>query len=514
MSKMNSGRRKIITALILVGLVSILSCTKKPKISNFSPKEGRMDDEVTIAGENFAETLDGNIVKFNNVEATVVSATKDQIITKVPSAAETGRISVTTDAGTAYSDLYFKVLSQTTWTVMIYLDADNNLESAGIDDFLEMSSVGSTGDVKIVVQMDRHPYYTDDYGDWAGTKRFLIHKDDTPEGFAVEDLGEQNMGDPAVLQNFVEWAMTNYPAEHYALSIWDHGDGWRLLRQGLSENVGLRRSEGGAEWAVTKAVSSDDTDGDILYMKEVQNALEAAISNVEDHSGAPVKLDVLGYDACLMGMTEVAYAMRNVADYVVGSEDLEPGDGWPYDTVLAELVSSPATTPKQLSTLIVTQYYDSYSGWDSITQSAVDVAQIDAVCTAIDAFVDVAQTDWGDLKTARRQTVDYHFGGSSVWGMDLRHFAENVSQYVSSPDIKTAADRLKDTVDSFVIAERHSPDLEGTGGIAIYFPVDRNAFDIDPEHTGYMESNTYWPVDFVRDFSWDNWLLQYYANIP
>ena len=77
------------------------------------------------------------------------------------------------------------------WTFMVYLDADNNLESAGIDDFLEMASVGSDGNVNIVVQFDRIPGYDRSYGNWTNCQRFLITPDMTPSvENAVSDWGD------------------------------------------------------------------------------------------------------------------------------------------------------------------------------------------------------------------------------------------------------------------------------------------------------------------------------------
>jgi len=111
------------------------------------------------------------------------------------------------------------------WTFMVYLDADNNLESAGLEDFLEMSSVGSTNDVAIIVLLDRTDYYSTSYGDWKDTKLFYITSglDPNPDN-ALEDWGEKNMGDPQTLVDFVSWGVQNYPAEHYAVILWDHGD--------------------------------------------------------------------------------------------------------------------------------------------------------------------------------------------------------------------------------------------------------------------------------------------------
>ena len=100
------------------------------------------------------------------------------------------------------------------WTVMVYLDADNNLESAGIDDINEMEMVGSTGDVNIVVQADRIPGYDISNSDWTNTRRYYIAQDFDPVQINSEfnDLGELNMGDPQTLIDFTDWATINCPA--------------------------------------------------------------------------------------------------------------------------------------------------------------------------------------------------------------------------------------------------------------------------------------------------------------
>jgi clostripain len=135
------------------------------------------------------------------------------------------------------------------WTVMVYLDADNNLEGAGIDDINEMEMVGSTSNVNIVVQIDRIPYsvldsnnqgYADDIsnGDWTDTRRYYITQDYDPyiiNSQLVSNLGELNMGTSSTLINFAKWAVSNYPAKKYLLVIWNHGGGFRST--GLTKDI-------------------------------------------------------------------------------------------------------------------------------------------------------------------------------------------------------------------------------------------------------------------------------------
>ena len=505
-------RRTTSIVLIIIAVVIVSACSKAPVITDFTPGHGAPGTAVTINGKRFAATAAANTVKFNNTTATsILSASTVKIIAEVPVGAVTGIISVTTTEGTGRSKTNFEVDTLPEWTFMVYLDADNNLESAGIDDFLEMATVGSSSDINIVVQMDRHGGYDNTYGNWTGTRRFLINSGDAPNGTPLADLGEQNMGDPATLQSFVEWGVQTYPAQRYALSIWNHGDGFRKLLEERQTRA-LARAPGEAGVAL-RTVATDDTDNDELHMSEVRSALEAAKQRLEERSTTRVKLGIVGFDACLMGMVEVAYALRNVADHVVASEWLEPGDGWPYDTILTELNSNPTFDGRDLSGVIVTRYGLAYSS--EITQAAGDMAELNNLVSKIDDFALAMNTEWANLKTARSNTIDYHcWWSSSTWGIDLWDFADNVYNEVTSTAIKNAAQDVKTAIDAFVTNEHHSSDKDGSHGVAIYFPPTQTDFNNDPDHTGYEQANTVHPVDFVRYHKWDEFLQDYYTNAP
>jgi len=125
------------------------------------------------------------------------------------------------------------------WTIMVYLAGDNNLDGAGVTDLEEMKKVGSTDQVNILAQFDRS-------GANVATKRYYIRKGGTTAKDVVGNLGETNMGDPKVLENFVQWGIKTYPARRYMLVLWNHGSGWddtdiyRVARQSLHLNVKRR----------------------------------------------------------------------------------------------------------------------------------------------------------------------------------------------------------------------------------------------------------------------------------
>jgi carboxypeptidase T len=214
------------------------------------------------------------------------------------------------------------------WTFMVYMGGDDSLlEQWGVADINEMEIHGSSPYVNIVVQFDRKPGGDDTNGNWVDTRRFHITKDydtDRINSPLKGILGETNSGDPQTLLDFVNWSITNYPAEHYFLDIWGHGKGWQ-------------------------GVSGDSTDGgDWLEMNEIKSILPKFKERV----------DVVGFDNCNMAMIEVYTTFLGHADYIVGSEKEEDALGWPYDRIFNELNDDPWTSPLEISKFIAFNYVD------------------------------------------------------------------------------------------------------------------------------------------------------------
>jgi len=393
------------------------------------------------------------------------------------------------DYGTPHGgpDYFYTIYLDTVdraWTFLVYLDGDNNLEGVGIDDFLEMSSVGSTGGVNIVVQFDRISGYTSSYDDWTTTKRFFVTLGMTPTpGNAVADIGEANMGHPQTLIDFVQWGMTNYPADHYAVVLWDHGSGWRLRPD---------------EAPLLKDVAYDDTSGgDALDMPELRTAMDT-LSN-----GGLEPLDLVGFDACLMGMIEVDNQLIPYVDVRVGSEETEPGDGWPYDGILTSLTADPAMSASQLGTVIVDEYYASYG--NNQTQSAVDLhTPYTSLNTAVNDFavalINGASSHCDDIRTARDNTQAFYYPTY----VDLYDFAYQVEQYVSDGTIDAAATAVMNAVSNAVIREQHGSSWPGARGISIYFPKLLSGYNSD------YDGSTGW-LEFTADTQWDEWLHAFYG---
>jgi hypothetical protein len=286
------------------------------------------------------------------------------------------------------------------------------------------------------------------------------------------------MGASATLQSFIEWSIANYPAKHYALVLWNHGSGWR-----------------GENSSAIKSICVDDQANDELTMTELRSALNAANGTTGE------VLDIIGFDACLMQMVEVAYqvmgsASRSLADITVGSEETEPGDGWDYAATLTALTANPTMTASGLATRIVNDYMNFYGTTTSVTQSAANLGLVDELATAISSFAQAmtsATGDWDKIRTARGQAQEYYY----VYYIDLYHFAQLVNQNTSiSQTVRNAASSVMTAVNNAIIAEGHSTSLAGSHGLSIYYP----------ETLAYYFSDYETSVLFTTDTQWDEFL--------
>ncbi len=402
---------------------------------------------------------------------------------------------------------------------MIYSDADDNvLEQDMLIDLQEAELVGSTDEVTIVVQTDRFSGSYDGMGDWTGAKRLLITQDDDMsrlQSEVLEDLGEVNMSDAATLQEFIEWAVTSFPAQKRMLIMSDHGSGWP---------GGWTDPDPGGNGADDIVLS--EMFGDSLWLMEIDRALGQARENL----GLDV-LDVIGFDACLMSQLEVYTAMAPHALYAVASEEVEPGLGWAYAGFLGQLANNPAMGGDELAQHVVASYIDddmrledpSYVGnlaradaaaaiSPDTTLAAIDLGQIAPLNTALDTFVGTLQIiDQNAVAEARTYAQSFE----SVFGeefpspyIDLGHFVQLIQSRTDDPAVLAAADEINAAWQAAVIAEKHGSARPGSTGIAIYFPVFEMYRIAD--NLGYVEV----AERFAQETQWDEFLAFHAGDTP
>ncbi len=401
------------------------------------------------------------------------------------------------------------------WLIMIYANADDEiLEEDTCFDVNEAEVVGSTDKVKIVVQLDRYAGGYAGDGDVTSTKRYLLVTDSdlyaihSPE---LADLGEVDMGDDRSLYDFATWAIDTFPAQHRALILGDHGGGWT----------------GG--WTDDSPVT-----GSRLSMQEIDAALGAAVADTG--IGA---LDLVGFDACLMGQLEVMSAIAPHAKYCVASAETEPAIGWGYAGFLRALTEDPSMTGRELSSAILDSYISQdvritdasarrgLTGGEYAEEAVVTELSRDATLAGIDlgAIQDldaavnglaVALTDIDQDLVAQARTYAQSY--ASVFGeslppsfIDLKHFVNLLRSSVDDPDVLQAAEWVTAALDRAVIAEVHGQERPAYGGLSIYFPNSE-------EYTGtfgeWSVSYTSFAGRFASASLWDDYLTFHYTGKP
>jgi hypothetical protein len=354
---------------------------------------------------------------------------------------------------------------QAKWTVMVYMSGDNNLEDYIVKDIeLELAPTGSSADVQVIALADRGPGYDTSRGDWQTTKLYHITKGMLADAAsAVADWGERDMGDKQTLIDFVTYAKTNYPANHYALYFWGHGWNWH-----------------------PGYVMQDDTNADSLDLGELKAALPSLGF-----------IDVVGYDGCNMASIEVDYAWHGYATAVSSSQEYVGWNGIEYDVVLAQLASNPNMTADQVA-VSTSQSASSDKTWSAV---AVD-GRFSALMTAVN--------NWSLAMNAglakNRKSYDRAFGATQTFWQapmdkDLYDMAYEMNRLVSDATIKTRSQDVMSAVSAVVLNEHHVNAYSGAHGITIYH-ISKSA-DKDSNYTYYRS------LDFALQTGWDEFLDAY-----
>jgi Clostripain family len=424
-----------------------------------------------------------------------------------------------------------KASTKKSWTLMVYLAGDNNLDGAGVVDLDEMKKVGTTDEINVLAQFDRA-------GNRGETTRYCLRNGTPTSKDAVQKLGETNMGDPKVLEDFVHWGIANYPADHYLLVLWNHGAGWDdanlyqgdvfsgaappvarkkrpVVMRGAVEReakplpfaqtrAGLARTHRAlfrttVEAAVKeRAIAFDDQAQDFLDNIELKRVM-ARIKR-----GLGRKIDILGMDACLMSMVEVAYQMRDGADYTVGSEEVEPGNGWPYDRILGKLAANPAMAPADLGKTIVSEYLASYGRAENVTQSAMRLAELKTLAGAVDRLGKALRAALPDpasyaaILTARARVQEYSRPYDDY--CDLLDLCGLMAAGLGSA-VADACAAVKEAAGKAVLASGCKGSAVGrSNGVSIYFPKRKL-------------SPLYKTLDFTKQNAWDDFLKAYLERL-
>ncbi len=362
------------------------------------------------------------------------------------------------------------------------MSADNNLNSSAEDNLESLRKGSLYSDIDIIVQLDRWEFV-----DTPETIRYYIKKGDIRE---IKRLGETNTGNPIILKNFIEESVKAYPSEKLIVIIWSHGTGVDDL------NIYSQNRE---HYFIHKeniekiAISFDESARDFLDNIELQKALDVNLP-----------IDIIGFDACLMGMFEIAYQLRNRADYMVASQFVEPISGWDYSHILEDLDINreSAIIAKELVKFYGDYYRD--KPFDT-TQSAYNLKVIDEVAESLDLFAKTLLE-----KLNNRKDLKYSLLNSQLFNrgdyIDLIDFIKKVQFRVQIEPLKLYSKRLLEKLEKFIIANYNMGyRVRDANGVSLYFPLKepfKETFEM------------YEKLDFSKNYpNWINLIKWYYLNL-
>lgn len=356
------------------------------------------------------------------------------------------------------------------WTLLVYIAGDNNLEGAGVEDVNEMEAAAVRAGINFGVLFDRSPQHDSSNGNWSDTRRGVIVQDSSMAtiGSRLEPIGEVDTGRQQTLTDFINWGAANLPAQRYALVVWNHDGG-----------------------SIAGSASDDSSAGSSLSNRAVRDAIAGSSLG---------RVDVVGFDACLMAMVETGSELASVASMLVASQQTEGGDGWEYTSLLNRLSAQGGADPAALASLIVDTYVPSAGG--GTTLSAIDLARIAAVETAINGFATVMRNasaaDWAAVQTARVRSTEAD--RQLPYSVDLVDFMTELQTASGTAAVDAAALAVADAVRAAVSREVGPSSFHG---LSVVFP-DRTQL-MPGEFTIYTAAEQ----RFLANTAWDDFLNQY-----
>ncbi len=348
-------------------------------------------------------------------------------------------------------------ISDETWTVCWYL-CGSDLESyygCATSDMAEMMQVSLPEEVQVVIQTGGADTWYN-YGiDENAIERYLYDQNGLT---LLESSPQSNMGDPDTLAEFLAFCRDNYPADHTMVLFWNHGGG-----------------------SVTGVAFDENYDFDSLTLTEMYDAF----GRVYDLSAARPPIDVVGFDSCLMATIDTAYTFADVAQYMVASEELEPGNGWFYTSWLQALANNTGMDGAELGTAICDAYVEGCE-WegtaDEITLSVTDLSALGNLMDAYERMGDEALVAALDnpgffSKLGRAATRSESYGGNTpdqgyTNMVDLGHLVRNSADIL--PD---NAQAVLDALDACIVYKVNGPYRQEATGLSCYYSYNSDMDD-------------------------------------
>lgn len=416
--------------------------------------------------------------------ASELDRTPSAAVSKEPKSSPEAKDQVSLSGGTEQK-LPDPIKPHKKWLFMNYIAADCNLTDFQLKNIDQQEQVGSDANTHIVAYVDVGDQ-KNIMGDWKDCRTYYVTKDDTKDQLnseVIQEFGKTNMADPATLTKFIVDAMGKFPSDYVCLVLNDHGGGF------------------------TGAMSDDGAKAGAMSMPDMKKAL----SDAEKITGK--KIDVLGFDACLMAETEVAYELKDHANILMASEETENGPGWAYHTLLSGSNMAKAIETVQQSSLYkidvgpeefakIVVDVNKENNADIPTFSVTDLTQMDAFKDSLNELASSIQKS-EEKETIKQaiQNAEYYGQGWAPYGdiRDVGHMVDNIISTAKDKELVSSAKKVKAQLAKTVmynqVNEKEHPQSQG---LSIYAPTNK------PNDLGY----NYEQLQFAKDTQWDEMLKE------
>ena len=342
-----------------------------------------------------------------------------------------------------------------TWTVLMYV-CGSNLESASTrmggglatSNLVELTQANLGNNVNYIIETGGAQRWQNDVVSARYLERYAMEG-----GYMVQKqrVNSASMAESSTLADFLKWGVSNYPANHYMLVIWDHGGG-----------------------SITGVCNDDlypyDSNGqsDSLTLPEMRDALKESGTSFE----------VVGFDTCLMATLETAEMLSPYSKYMVASEETEPGTGWDYTAWPAWLAQHTGTSGADLGTVVCQTYYNkcaNVGAASTATLSTIDLSKIKTVSAAFENASDdiaLATVDTSSLrKLYQGAGKSESYGNDGMMSMNMVDLADLMGK---TRDVVGAdADKVVSAIDDAVVFEAHGRNRGQASGLSVFYPLQR-----------------------------------------
>ncbi|MBR3403689.1 MAG: Clostripain family protein [Firmicutes bacterium] len=395
-----------------------------------------------------------------------------------------------------------------TWTIFVYL-CGSDLESdygMATDDMMEMVNSGAGGNVRFVVECGGAYSWENNISSSRSNKRILIENGQAVE---VGSVSRSNMGATSTLADFLSWGVANYPAEKMGVVLWNHGGG-----------------------SITGVCFDETASDDSLSLREIDAALLSVFGSMTD------KFEFIGFDACLMGTIETANIMASYADYMYGSQEMEPGSGWDYESIGSFLMNDPSVSGAELGKVVCDSFLASCRAVqddDLTTLAVIDLSKVDPLIEAFNTFASSmysAGEDQNALTAMVRgiEAADNFGGNNRAEGytnmVDLGGIIEACAPYTDG------AEALKGALSDAVLYQVQGLTHQGASGLSIYYPLRVEGSEeltifskvcVSPYYLSFIDRQTHGSVNYgdtgnyTDEYWFDtnnfwNWISDYFYD--